>query len=282
MARIENTVPVNLAVGATLKEVPGFVLGEWGSIISKFSKKSSDLSAGLNVIKALHIENGVDISQVDTTLIPDAALGFFSGKRSGVEVHFSPKMNEVLIHQEVKAGKRNRKIQKTIHILIDENGLIKEATFVESFDAPNSDSAARVVQVEYGLGGEIDKITDIRTIRSNIDYLASGLPKLPHSINLEDGRSHHSQIVYAWEKDKMNPTIKHVEDTETLRRTDIHIDIMSTILARNLQGNSDIQRRNKRAIGIDAVQFGEQKYPYGYLSKMLPPDMSLGKLLPRQ
>ncbi|MEK7633344.1 MAG: hypothetical protein AAB437_00680 [Patescibacteria group bacterium] len=280
MARHENVVTVNSAIGATLKEVPGFVLDEWGPKLKKFSNSCFDLSVGLQVIKTLRLENHIKMSEIDSrTHIPADSLAFFSGKGHDIEVEFSPKMDEVIINQTVQAGRKNSKLEKAMYIRMDYNGFIKDATFIESFRAPNFDLATRVVKVNYDLRGTIDKVIDTRTINSKMDYLASGLPPLPNSLSLSDGRSSENRITYVWDRMRGGPFIDGVEETETSQRSNFVINFDQS----DVETAIDDHVRNRRHIGIDSVKYeATETFPYGYLSKMLPPDLSIGKLVQKK
>lgn len=270
VAPLENTITINKAVGATLREVPSFILSDWGPKIHNFVKVSPDFSVSMAFLKALKNQNGVNINQYDaTSLFPKEVFSFFSGKKEGVELAISPRLNEVIITQKVRAGRKNSLLKKSVYIRMDDNCLVNDVAFIETFKAPNTDTASRVVEVKFNPGGTVERVRDIREINSRIHYVASGLPSLPHSFNVTDGRSRNDNIIYVWDKNNPEPIIEHVEDVEKSHRMDVHSYPFKLFT----------QKSRKAEIGISRANMGTENYPYGHLSKMLPPDHSLGKLL---
>lgn len=208
MAGHENAISINLARGATLREVPKFMLEGWGSTIRKFSKNSDNLATGISTIRTMHMENKLDINDIDIqNLIPKDSIAFFHGNQEAMTYMFSPKMDQVIISQTIKTGRKNSEVKKSMLIKTNEHGFIEEVIFDESFKAPNSDTAMRSVRVNYGLGGQVENITQGMSIKSKMDYLASGLTPLEYSRNLHDGRERESVIQYSWSKKDVGPYI---------------------------------------------------------------------------
>src|SRR3989338_5055798 len=96
----ENIIPVDKALGATPKEVPEFMLGEWGHYLKSLTDTDGILTQSLTEI--CEINPSAQVLDLKINLhyaLPLEALSFIGKNEREIEILYSPGGNAILIQQ---------------------------------------------------------------------------------------------------------------------------------------------------------------------------------------